>query len=213
MDGVRRQTFAIGTFEGSHAELLSLVEPLMVGPQPVDVTFRVAHALCSLEVGQSAAPRALLDEAIEGGIDAIPHDFIRSTTLLGYPILALDLHDAAAAAAAVLLPAIEPFADEVSFNGVTSQGPVSAYVGKLLTLLGRHDDAEGRLLQALTMAASFGWEYHRASTLLALAQNRHAAAGHIDTTADAWLAEAEELCATHGLAAWARRATALRSVR
>jgi hypothetical protein len=202
------QSFVIGTFEGRHDELLSLVEPLMDGQQSVDITFRVAHAICCLEVGETAVPRALLREAIERGIDAIPDDLIRSTTLLGYSILALDLEDVAAAA--VLLPAIEPFVDEVSFNGVTSQGPVAAYVGKLLTLLGRHDDAEGRLLQALTMAEAFGWDYHVASTLIALADNRRVVSGRLDVTAGAWLARAEELCAVHGLGSWARRAAALR---
>lgn len=204
------QSFVIGTFEGRHDELLPLVEPLMDGHQSVDITFRVAHAICCFEVGETAVPRALLREAFDRGIDAIPDDLIRSTTLLGYSILALDLEDVAAAA--VLLPTIEPFVDEVSFNGVTSQGPVAAYVGKLLTLLGRHDEAEGRLLEALTVVEAFGWEYHRASTLIALAQNRVAMSGRLDASAERWLARAEELCAVHGLASWARRAAALRAM-
>ena len=204
------QTFVLGTFEGRHAELLSLVEPLMDGQQSLDISFRVAHAICSLEVGQLVAPRALLREAIDHGIDAIPHDLIRSTNLLGYAILALGLEDAAAGAA--LLPEIEPFVDEVSYNAVTSQGPVAAYVGKLLTLVGRHDVAEGRLLEALTMTESFGWEYHCASTLVALAQNRVAATGNLDSVAEQWLSRAEELCATYGLGSWARRAAALRAM-
>ena len=99
----------------------------------------------------------------------------------------------------------------MSFNGVTSQGPVAAYVGKLLTLVGRYDEAEGRLLQALTMTESFGWEYHRASTLVALAHNRVAATGRLDAAAEEQLAQAEELCAIHGLGSWARRAAALRA--
>ena len=205
------QTFVVGTFEGRHAELLSLVEPLMDGQQSVDIPFRVAHAICRLEEGELLVPRALLREAVDHGVDAIPHDLFRSTTLLGYSILALDLEDATAAA--LLLPAIEPFADEVSYNGVTSQGPVAAYVGKLLTLFGRYDEAESRLLQSLTMAESFGWEYHRASTLVALTHNRAAATGHLDPAAETWLKQAEELCAIHGLASWARRAAALRSMR
>ena len=202
------QSFVLGTFEGRHAELMSLVQPLIDAQQSIDITFRVAHAICSVEVGELDAPRALLGEAIDRGIDAIPHDFIRSTSLLGYAILALDLEDAAAAA--VLLEAIEPFADEVSCNGVTSQGPVAAYAGKLLTLLGRYDEAEDRLLDALATAESFGWEYHRASTLVALAHNRVTATGGLDATAEARLTEAEALCELHGLGSWSRRAAALR---
>jgi hypothetical protein len=112
----------------------------MDGKQSVDITFRVAHAICCLEVGNPPYRGRCSTRPSTLGIDAIPHDLFRSTTLLGYSILALDLEDAAAAA--VLLPAIEPFVDEVSYNGVTSQGPVAAYVGKLLTLVGRHDEAE-----------------------------------------------------------------------
>ncbi|MFN7149540.1 MAG: ATP-binding protein, partial [Microthrixaceae bacterium] len=203
------QSFVVGTFEGRHAELLSLVEPLMDGQQSIDLTFRVAHAICSLEVGEQAVPRSLLDDALDRGIEAIPHDLMRSTTLLGYSILALDLGDTAAAAA--LLPAIEPFVDEVSYNGVTSQGPVAAYAGKLLTLLGRHDEADDHLRRALALTEAFGWEYHRASTLIALAQNRVAANERMDDVAEGRLRQAEELCALHGLGSWARRAAALRA--
>ncbi len=203
------QSFVLGTFEGRHAELMSLVQPLIDAQESVDITFRVAHAICSAEVGELDAPRTLLNEAIERGVDAIPHDLIRSTSLLGYAILALDLEDVVAAAA--LLEAIEPFADEVSCNGVTSQGPVAAYAGKLLTLLGRYDEAETRLLDALTTAESFGWEYHRASTLVAVAENRVRATGGLDADAERRLTEAEALCGQYGFASWARRAAVIRA--
>ena len=45
-----------------------------------------------------------------------------------------------------LLPLIEPYAADVAFNGVTSQGPIAAYVGKLASLLGEHEAAEEYLL-------------------------------------------------------------------
>jgi hypothetical protein len=202
------QSFVLGTFEGRHAELLALVQPLVDAQESVSLSFRVAHAIVSVEVGELDAPRALLHEAIDRGIDTIPHDLIRSTTLLGYAIVALDLADVDAAAA--LLPEIDPYSHEVSCNGVTSQGPIAAYSGKLLTLLGRYDDAERRLLDALATAEVFGWEYHRASTMVALAQNRAGAADGLDDDARRWLTMAEVLCDRHGLASWARRAAGLR---
>lgn len=106
------------------------------------------------------------------GLHSIPHDFIRSTTLLGYAIVALELEDVDAAGA--LLPEIVALAPEVSFNGVTSQGPIAAYADKLLSLLGRYDEGAPHRIDALAVAEAFGWEYHRASTLIALAHN-HAA--------------------------------------
>lgn len=201
-------SFVLGTFEGRHAELLPLVEQVMDSQPSVDRSFRAAHALLCLEVGRVEPGETLLREAIERGLDTVPNDLVRSTTLLGYAVLALELGDAAAAG--VLLPQIEPLGGEVSFNGVSSQGPIAAYIGKLMALLGRHDEAEHHLLVAVATAEAFGWEYHRASTLLALAQNR-AKAGRFDAEADDWLAAAEAMCDTYGLSLWARRAATLRA--
>jgi len=55
------------------------------------------------------------------------------TTVIGYAVLAIELQHGAAAEE--LYPLIEPFADQVAFNGFTSQGYVGAYVGKLASLM------------------------------------------------------------------------------
>jgi DNA-binding SARP family transcriptional activator len=201
------QSFMLGTFQGRHSELFPLVQQVIDKQESVDLSIRIAHAIVSVEVGERAAPTALLHEAMFVGLDAVPRDFIRSTILLGYAVLALELEDVDAAAA--LLPEVIGLASEVSFNGVTSQGPTATYAGKLLSLLGRHDQAEGHLLDGLATTEEFGWEYHRASTLLALAQNR-ARAGIFDAAADRWLTEASGLCDAYGLSVWARRVAALR---
>jgi hypothetical protein len=90
----------------------------------------------------------------------------------------------------------------ISFNGATSQGPVSAYAGKLASLLSRHDEAEGYLKAALTTATAFGWTYHRATTLFALAQARHRRLGELDEEARCWLSESSELCRAYGFQNW-----------
>lgn len=97
------------------------------------------------------------------------------------------------------------------FNSLTSQGPIVAYVGKLATLLGDTEQAERFLLDALATTEAFGWQYHRATTLLALAQNRFRAEGRLDDEGKAWLATAEALCGTHGIVVWANRAAELRA--
>ena len=74
------------------------------------------------------------------------------TSVIGYAVLAIDLGDADAAA--YLRPIIEPFSADVAFNGVTSQGPVATYVGRLASLLGDHDVAEEQLLAALDTATA-----------------------------------------------------------
>ncbi len=109
------------------------------------------------------------------------------------------------------VPQIAPMAGEVSFNGITSQVPISAYAGKLAFLLGRYDDAERHLLDALATAAAFGWVYHRATTLIGLARNRLRAVDKLDDEGERWLATAEDLCVTHGINSWTRRTKALRT--
>ncbi|MGD9701182.1 MAG: AAA family ATPase [Acidimicrobiia bacterium] len=203
------QSFVLGTFAGRHAELLPIVQQVVETHESVELPFRIAHAIVCCEVGRQEVASSLLHEAMARGLDAIPADLMRSTTLLGYAILAIELDDVSAAER--LYPEIASLAGEVSFNGVTSQGPISAYAGKLASLLGRHGDAENFLLDALALTESFGWEYHRATTLIALARNRQRADGALGDEGERWLATAEQLCASHGIDSWAKRAVALRA--
>jgi len=174
-----------------------------------EITFRIAHSIVCAELGRHEVPRALLREAKHRGIGAIQDDVLRSTTLLGYAILAIETADVEAGA--WVYPEVLPMAGEVAFNGVTGQGPVSAYLGRLASILGRHDDAEPLLLDALATAEAFGWEYNRATALIALAQNQLSHIGTLDARGEQWLSTAEHLCATYGFASWVKRTEAIRA--
>ena len=113
-------------------------------------------------------------------------------------------------AAAQLYSILEPYGCEVSYNGATSQGYIGAYLGKLASLLGRHDVADAHLLEALSVATAFGWEYHRATTLVALALCRLRRLGTLDSDADGWLTEASAICAQHNLKSIAAQIERLR---
>ena len=203
------QSFALGTFAGRHADLLPFVEQGLENVATAATAFRIAHAIVSCELGRPEPAADLLHAAMRGEVEPIADDFVRSTELIGFAVLALELDDVEAAN--WLQPEIVPLANEVSFNSVTSQGPIAAYAGKLASLLGDTAQAEQFLREALATADAFGWEYHRATTLLALAQNRIRASGHLDDEGEAWLAAAEDLCDTHGIASWAKRAAGLRA--
>ncbi len=125
-----------------------------------------------------------------------------------FAVLTVDLEDEHAAAQ--LFPILEPFAAEVAFTGVTSQGPSAAYLDKLASLLGRHDLADAYLHDALETAIAFGWEYHRATTLIALAQSRLRRTGILDGEAERFLNEADDICTTRGLCSWAAQVEVLR---
>jgi tetratricopeptide (TPR) repeat protein len=204
------QFFFFGTFAGRHAELFPIVQQMIDTDPHVEPLFRAGHALVCNEVGRPEVGLAVLRDAMAAGLGAISQDSLGSTTLIAHAVLAIELDDVPAAE--WLFPAIAPMAGEVSFNGVTSQGPVSAYVGKLSSLLGRYDDAERHLLDALATTEAFGWEYHRATTLIALAQNCVRATGTLHAPGEIWLSNAEELCATYGITSWLKRTAELRDL-
>jgi tetratricopeptide (TPR) repeat protein len=193
------QFLVLRTFAGRHNELFPLVEQA-ARENPNVLPFRLAYGIISVTSGSSDVAREILYEGMEKDIVSLGVDSFWMTSVVAYVIIALGLEDRDAAA--WLLPVIEPFASVISFNGVTSQGPVSAYVGKLASLLGRHDEAESHLMAALATATSFGWTYHRATTLFSLAQARHRRLGRLDESCSAWLSEASELCRTYGFHSW-----------
>jgi hypothetical protein len=58
------------------------------------------------------------------------------------------------------------------------------------------------LKAALATATAFGWKYHRATTLFALAQARQRRLGRLDEEGRSWLSQSSELCRAHGFQSW-----------
>ena len=172
------------------------------------LSVRLAYGIICSAVGHVETAEAILAEGMAtefagdpGGPDADDQpgrlrEFSRSSSPTSH-------------AAAMLLPLLEPFVGEVSFTGLTSQGPIAAYVGKLESLLGRHELAEEHLRAALAVTERFGWNYHRATTLYALAEARHRRLGALDAEGRAWLDEASALCRSGGFAIWIPKIDAL----
>ena len=203
------QVFVIGSFAGRHEELLPLVEQA-ANDNPGVMPFKLAYGIICVAVGRDDVARDILSEGLATRFSEISADNVWMTSVIGYAVLAIELGDAEAAAH--LLPIIEPFAAEVAFNGATSQGPVAAYAGKLASLLGEHEVAEEYLLAALDTATAFGWKYHRATTLFALAQARYRLNGKLDGECEAWLGEASELSRAGGFRSWIPQIDALAGV-
>lgn len=193
------QFFVIGTFGGRHDELFPLVEQAR-RDNPRMLAFKVAYGIICAAVDRRDEARGILYEGMTNGFAELARDNIWMTSVIGYAVIAIELDEIDAAAQ--LLPVIEPHAGDVAFNGITSQGPIAAYVGKLASLLGRHDLAEEQLRSALATAEAFGWTYHRATTLFALAQDRHRRLGELDSLGRLWLSEAANLCRAHGFKSW-----------
>jgi hypothetical protein len=120
--------FVLRTFAGRHGELFPLVEQA-ARENPTVLPFKLAYGIISVAVDKTDAAHEILQERVESGFAEIAADNFWMTSVIAYVIIALELDDREAAAR--LLPVIEPYASVISFNGATSQGPVSAYAGKL----------------------------------------------------------------------------------
>ena len=190
------QLFVNWTFAGRHGELFPLITQVMKD-NPDILGFRLAYGVICVVVGREDEARQILHEGAANGFTQLPMDFLWKTSIIGYAVLAVELQDAAIAA--LLYPILEPFGAEVAFNGATSQGYIGAYLGKLASLMGLHDIADAHLHTALDVATAFGWAYHRATTLVALALSQRRRTGTLDSQGTAWLDEAAAICAERGL--------------
>ena len=169
------QAAVIATIAGHHSELPPIVaEAIEAGP--VQPSFLLAHAIVSVANGPKRVASDLLDEGMATGFRNVSGDVLWMTSMLGYATLAIELEDLDAAR---LLAIIEPHAGEVA----TNLGPVSAYAGRLASLLGRHDLAEQHLGGAVELVDAFGWDYHRATTRIFLAACRRRRFGDLDDRA------------------------------
>ena len=201
------QFFVIGTFAGRYAQILPVVDQVLAGGGAA-MPFRLAHAIACAVSGRRDEATAVLEAGQASGFARVTQDLFWLTTIVGYAVLAIELDDRSAAAE--LLPLLEPYASQVAFNGATSQGPVAAYLGRLASMLGRFNEADRHLRVALATTEAFGWEYHRASTLVCLAETRLRRTGAPDDDATALLDEAQRICDELGIGWWADQITTLR---
>ena len=182
---------------GRYDEVIPLLEAALANT-PDALPFKLAFAISCAAVGREDQARTILHEGAAAGVANLPRDFLWMTSVIGYAVLAIDLQEHSVAAE--LYSIIEPFGDQVTFNGATSQGYIGAYLGKLASLLGRHDLADAHLRRALEVYLSFGWTYHEATTLVALALSQRRRSGRLDAQGGAWLDEAEAIGTDRGLA-------------
>ncbi len=190
------QIGSIRASQGRIGEILPYVEQAAVS-NPDNLALQLFLAISCLEVGRTEDAHAILDRGDKLDFAHVPFDFLWTSTMALYAIIAVGLSDVTVSAR--LLELLEPFAAEICFNGATSLGCLSGQVGALASLVGRHDDAERYLLQALEVHRNFGWAFHEASALIGLARARLARVGMLDTAAHSWLDEAATIAETKGL--------------
>jgi tetratricopeptide (TPR) repeat protein len=186
------QLFANRSFAGRYDEVIPLLEQALA-TTPDALPFRLAHAISCAVVGRRDEAARVLSDAAASEFADVPVNAMWMTAVIGYAVLAVELEDDSVAGQ--LYSMLAPFEHQVAFNGATSQGYVGAYLGKLASLVGEHDVADEHLLRALEINRAFGWTYHEATTLVALALSRVRRHGALDEQGRAWLDEAGAISA------------------
>jgi class 3 adenylate cyclase/tetratricopeptide (TPR) repeat protein len=112
----------------------------------------VMTAYCELERWDEAAD--LFDIGLATGFSDLPFDIAWPQAAVQYADCAADLRRTDAAP--LLYEQLLPYADRFAFLSCTDSGSLSRPLGRLATLLGRYDDAEGHLRDALAMHERMG---------------------------------------------------------
>jgi hypothetical protein len=197
------QLMAVRIQQGRTAELIPLVEQAVVA-YPRVPGFRSVLAFVAARSGDLDLARARFEELAAESF-TFPEDqvWMTATTLAAHTAHLLDDR----AAAAVLLPRLEPYGDRIAVQTLTANvGAVSHYLGLLRMTLEDRAGAEPDLVDALDRNTRLEAPHYRAQTMLALARLE---ADRNAPRAVGLAAEAANIATRHGFALLAAEAAAL----
>ncbi len=195
------QLVAVPLFQGRVEEIVDMVED-GVEFNPGIAVWRAGLAAIYCWLGRESDGLSIVEEAAKDGFDHVSWDQVRLTALALYAEAAAQAD--AKDAAAILYELIEPWGDQITWNGATTYGHASMYLGLLAGTLGWDERADEHFAVACELQEQKGlplWvAYSRLSWAEALA--RRGEAGRARTEASRALTIALE----HGYGAIERRA-------
>jgi len=191
-------------YQGRAGEIIAMMEQ-SVSAYPAIAAWRagLAFTLCHLDRGVEAAK--ILEQAASDRFEHIAPTPATLSALAMYAEAAVATDSSGPAS--ILYELIEPWADQVIWNGLTSYGHVRMYLGLLAACMGEHEQADQHL--------AFACDFQETQGLLLFAARAHlgwaeALAGRGDAArAREHAARALELSQEHGYGAFEVRAAAL----
>jgi ATP/maltotriose-dependent transcriptional regulator MalT len=149
------QMFLIAWDRGQLGDIVEFVE-MTAAANPTTPIWRVALAASLVAAGRADEGRIVFDELVTPDVVAVPDDSLYFTAVCFLAEVARALQHRAGAA--VLLRALEPYADRVAITGLggVGIGPVGRYVGIAAHVTGDLDAAVGHLERAIESAQRFG---------------------------------------------------------
>ncbi len=197
------QRIAVSFQRGTMGDLVSLIEQ-NAAENPGIPAFTAALAVAHAEADRTEDARHLLSAFSAADFD-LPLDLLWLNGTVFYAEAAIQCRDPNYAAP--LFERLVPWADQLSFDDVMTEGPVSHYLGGLATVLGRYDEADVYFTQAAAFNDRAHAKFFAARTNLSWAKMLAERGAPGDTeTARELLTKAHTAAATHGYANVARRA-------
>ncbi len=190
--------------QGRGQDIIAMIEQRSnASPGIVGLRAGLAWTLCWLDRREDAA--AILEQAASDRFEHVLPASDELAALVLYADVAVQTGDTDASS--ILLERIEPFADQIDWNGATTWGHVRMYLGLLAAVLGKHDQADRHLAFACEFQEANGMLLSAARAQLgwaeALAERGDAA------RAREHAARALELSREHGYGLFEPRAAAL----
>ena len=144
--------------QGRLGDLVSLVADV-VEQNPGVPSYRGALAAASLDVGDEASARRLLQEATADGF-ALPMDTAWLDGILMYARPTIELGFSSAASA--LLELLAPFHRQVPHQGLLCHEPVAMFLGSLASVLRRYGESEAYFEEAQELSRRGGMQFAEA---------------------------------------------------
>jgi len=156
------QILIVSWQRGVLGELVALIEQGIID-NPGLPAFGAALATALVEDERIDDARHLLEEPNVANFD-LPMDQAWLTGMTLYAEAAIECRHPRSAA--TLVDRLAPFADQLSFNPSTTEGPVSHYLGGLCTVLGNYDEANAHFAQSAAFCDLVGAKFFSARTQL-----------------------------------------------
>ncbi len=154
------QTIMVNLWRGTLDALVPLIEQA-IADNPGLPVFVAALALAHAEAGRTEATRALLEGFSSINFD-LPLDATWLTGMIAYADAAVECRDPHFAEP--VLDRLAPFADQWLYTDVATSGPISRTVGDLLTVVGRHEEAEAQFAHSAASSERAGAKFFAART-------------------------------------------------
>jgi predicted ATPase len=198
------QIMHVRLLQGRASEIIDQLEQ-SVAANPLIPAFNglLACTLCWLDRRDEAA--RLVAQAAEDRFQHIPRDQVRTAALTLYADAAAQAGETSAAE--ILYQLIEPWADQIVWNGAVTEGHARTYLGLLAAVLGRDEQADQDFARAIEIQQRGGMLVWAARAHLGWAESLFARGQRSQAREQAQ--RALELSREHGYGAFEPRAAAL----